>query len=117
MQALKAIPENTFKKVCICFNETRPIHFIAQGLQQLSENSYRGSKTGRLINDVETCTELNKLLRTRTDLTLRMRYIPTTIHYDEAYTAERWAERLADQMTRAKRLQKTMNLIELDLDR
>lgn len=116
LQAIKAIPENSLTKLCICVNETRVLSYVSKGMLHLSENSFRSVKTGRLIKDLETAMELNALLRSRTDLTIQLRYIPTNIHYDDAHYADQWAERLADELTRAHKQRDNLNLIDLDVN-
>lgn len=103
LQTLNAIPENSFKKVCICVRESGVIQFVTRGVPRLSENSYRSVQTGRLVKDLDTVMEINKVLRTRQDLTLRMKYIPLDCVYPEALFAKRWAGQLAYDAHQAKK--------------
>lgn len=76
LKAMHQIPENLFKKVSFCVDKVSFLTFIDVHLRIVSENFFRKSNTGKLIEDLETCMELNKVLRTRQDLTLRLKYVP-----------------------------------------
>lgn len=65
----------------------------------MSENSFRSINTGKLNKDLESSMELNKLLRTRQDLTLRMRYVPNDIGVDGMYHATRLAKTASSEAT------------------
>lgn len=115
LQALKNIPENSFTKVCICVNDTRSMHFVARGIKNLSENSYRSAKTGRLTKDFQVTSQLNDTIRSRTDLTIRVRYIPLNVHYAEGFIANNWANRLASELTTKAKQERSVRLLDLDL--
>lgn len=57
----------------------------------MSENSFRSTYTGKLNKDLETSMELNSVLRTRQDLTLRIKYCPNDINVEEIYQAGKLA--------------------------
>lgn len=65
----------------------------------MSENSFRSLNTGKLNKDLETSMELNKLLRTRQDLTMRLRYVPNDIDVHGMYRATRLAKTAAHEAT------------------
>lgn len=79
LQCLKSIPNNLFNQVCICVDELWVTTFLAQHLPEISENSFRSVYTGKLTNDLETNMAINTLIRSRTDLKLRVKYIPIKI--------------------------------------
>lgn len=91
LQVLKTIPEDTLKKVCICVPTKHLISFIDVELRECSENSFRNVVNGRIIRDIETCMEINKILRIRQDLKYRMKYVPNTIHLPAMYHCRKMA--------------------------
>lgn len=97
LQALKAIPTDSFKKVCICVNELTLINFIARVLREMSENSFRSTRSGKLNKDLDTCMELNTIIRERQDLTIRLKFVPTDIGVMEVYHAGKRARRAAEE--------------------
>lgn len=99
VKAIQQVPQNLFKKVCFCVDETRMLTFVNKSLRSMSENSFRSLNTGKLNKDLETSMELNKLLRTRQDLTIRMRYVPNDIGVNGIYCATRLARRASDEAT------------------
>lgn len=99
MKALEQIPQNLFKNVCLCVDETRMLTFVNRSLRSMSENSFRSLNTGKLNKDLETSMLLNKLLRTREDLTLRMKYVPNDIGVDGMYQATKLAKKAAEEAT------------------
>lgn len=119
LQALKNIPTNSYKKVCICVCESGVIDFICRAIPELSENSYRSVRTGRLIQDLETSMEINEILRARQDITVRMKFIPTGIGYHHASFARNWAMRVSRNLTQQKKRNESQipNYLEMDLSR
>lgn len=66
----------------------------------MSENSFRSTYTGKLNKDLETSMEINKVLRTRQDFILRLKYVPNDVGLDGIYHATKIAEKTAAQVTR-----------------
>lgn len=66
----------------------------------MSENSFRSIHTGRLNKDIETSIDINRVLRTRHDLTLRLKYVPGNVGVDGLYQARKIATKAAEQATR-----------------
>lgn len=116
LQALKNIPTNSYKKVCICVPDAGVIKFICKSLPRLSENSYRSVRTGRLIKDLETAMEINNILRARQDITFRMKFIPTGVGYHYAQLARHRAMIMAEDLTRQKKKNESKIPCLLDLD-
>lgn len=116
LQALKSVPENSFKKVCICVRDPNVIRFVARDLPRLSENSYRSARSGRLIKDLETAMEINQIIRTRSDITFRMKFVPINVLYPEARFSRHWACDLAYDLFQKKQrdASKTPDLLDLD---
>lgn len=114
LRTLQSIPEDSFKKVCICVREAGVINYVCNAIPRLSENSFRSMTTGRLIKDLETSMEINKILRMRHDITFRVQFIPTTVGYPDACYAHGWASRLSVDLTRAKKEAQFVNLVDLD---
>lgn len=85
--------------MCFCVDETRMLTFVNRSLRSMSENSFRSVHTGKLNKDLESSMELNRLLRTRQDLNMRMRYVPNDIGVDGMYHATRLARRASDEAT------------------
>lgn len=67
------------------------IAFIDVELRECSENSFRSIVNGRTIKDIETCIEINKILRMRQDLIFRMKYVPNTIQLPAMYHCRKMA--------------------------
>lgn len=61
----------------------------------LSENSFRSVRTGKLNKDLQTCMALNKVLRSRKDLTIRVKFCPLDIRVTEMFLADKYALRAA----------------------
>lgn len=80
-------------------DETGALSFIDKGLRMMSENSFRSVFTGKLNIDLETSMELNKLLRTRQDLQIRMKYVPGDIYVQGMYYATRLAKEASYEAT------------------
>lgn len=115
LQALKNIPENSYKKVCICVPESTVISFICKGIPALSENSYRSVRTGRLNKDLETSMEINNILRTRQDITFRMKFIPRGVSYRLESVARNWAHAVSEDLTHQKKRKESRipNLLDM----
>lgn len=103
---MKSIPENSFKKVCLCVDELPLITFITVSLRNMSDNSFRSTYTGKLNKDLETSMEINKVIRLRTDLTLRLKYVPNDIGVPEIYYASKTAIKTADELTKLIKLKR-----------
>lgn len=88
---MKAIPENLFEKVCICVDDIGLVSFVVFSLKKISENSFRSTYSGKLNKDLETSMELNKVLRTRQDLQIRLKYVPNDIGVHGMYRAGKLA--------------------------
>lgn len=99
-KALQQMPRDLIKNVCICVDETRILTFVNKSIRTMSENSFRSLTTGKLNKDLETSMELNRLLRTRQDLKLRMKYVPNDIGVDGMYCASKLARKASDEATR-----------------
>lgn len=76
-------------------NEQTLTKYVAISLKNMSENAFRSIRTGRLNKDLETCMELNKIIRSRQDLTIRMKFVPPDIGVNEVFFAEILAQRAA----------------------
>lgn len=112
MKALQLIPQNLFKNVCLCVDETRMLTFINRSLRSMSENSFRSLNTGKLNKDLETVMQVNQLLRTRQDLKLRMKYVPNDIGVDGMYHATKIAKKASEEASvefHRERYQRNMN--------
>lgn len=106
MKILEHFPENLVKKLCICVDENRFITFIDKSIRSMSENSFRSVHTGKLNKDLETSMEINKLIRTRQDFTLRLKYVPNDIGVDQMHHATKISQKAADAATILARQQK-----------
>lgn len=69
----------------------------------MSENSFRSVHTGKLNKDLETSMEVNKELRLRQDLIIRMKFVPNDIGVDGMYKAKKLATEAAGQATQEDR--------------
>lgn len=69
----------------------------------MSENSFRSLVTGKLNKDLETSMEINRLIRQRQDLTLRLKYVPSDIGVDGIYHANRMAIAASEEATKEYR--------------
>lgn len=98
-KVFQQIPENLFDKLCICVDEIPLITFVDKSLRNMSENSFRSVYSGKLNKDLETSMELNRLIRTRQDLTLRMKYVPNDIGSSGMYYATKQAIKAAEEAT------------------
>lgn len=106
LKAMHRIPENLFKKVCICVDEIPFLTFIDRSLRSMSENSFRSVHTGKLNKDLETSMQINKVIRTRQDLTLRLKYVPNDIGVNGMYHATKLAIKAAEEATQSAREQR-----------
>lgn len=114
MKALKLVPEGLFKKLTICVDEIPLITFIDKSLRNMSENSFRSIHTGKLNKDLETSMEINKLIRMRQDLTLRLKYVPNDIGVDGMYKATKFSIKAAEDATQRDREQRCKRNISAD---
>ncbi|XP_031628439.1 ribonuclease H1-like [Contarinia nasturtii] len=110
LKAMEQIPKDSFKKLSIQMDELPLIRFIDQSLRSMSENSFRSVHTGKLNKDVQTSMEINKILRSRQDLTLQLMICPNDIGVDGMYRAVKMAEQAAATATADARKQKCYNL-------
>lgn len=81
LKCLESIPKNLINEVCICVDQAWVATFMAEHLPELSENSFRSVYTGKLANDLETNMAINTLIRSRTDLKFRLKYVPIKIGF------------------------------------
>lgn len=91
LRALQSIPHNSFSKTCLCVNGRPFITYIDSWLREASDNSFRNIRSGRIISDLETGMDINRILRMRTDLLLRLKYVPDAIRMPDMYKAKRMA--------------------------
>lgn len=103
LQCLKSIPNNLVNKVCICVDEIWVTTFLAETLPEISENSFRSVYTGKLANDLETNMAINTLIRSRTDLKLRAKYVPIKIGFADMNFARNMAINAAKEAERQQR--------------
>lgn len=96
LRALQSIPHGLFTKVSLNTDDIMVTKFIARHLKNMSENSFRSTYTGKLNKDLETNMEVNKLLRTRQDLTFRVQYTPNDITFPPAVYANKMAMNAAN---------------------
>lgn len=90
------------------------ITFIDRSLRNMSENSFRSVHTGRLNKDLETSMEINKALRLRQDLVLRLKYVPNDIGVDGMYKVSKMAIKASDEVNQQYLRQKCQNNDKLD---
>ncbi|XP_055297768.1 uncharacterized protein LOC129566152 [Sitodiplosis mosellana] len=114
LMAMQRIPKGLFTKVCICVDEIPLITFIDRSLRNMSENSFRSVHTGKLNKDLETSMGVNKEIRMRQDLTLRLKYVPNDIGVDGMYRATKLATKAAQDATQESRLQQIETKYERD---
>lgn len=72
----------------------------------MSENSFRSVHTGKLNKDLETSMEINKVLRERQDLTIKLKFVPNDIGVDGMYKASKLAIKAAQEATQESRIAK-----------
>lgn len=99
LKGMEQIPKGLFKKVCICVDEIPMITFVDRSLRNMSENSFRSVHTGKLNKDLETSMEINKALRLRQDLTIRLKYVPNDIGVNGMYRVSKMSISAAEQAT------------------
>lgn len=100
LQALRTIPESpTLERVCICVPTKHLISLIDVELRECSDNSFRGLRNGRVIKDIATCMEINKILRTRQNLLFRLKYVPITLNLPAMYYCRKMAIAEAQKQT------------------
>lgn len=106
------IPEGLFKKVCFCVDEIPFLTFIDKSLRSMSENSFRSVYSGKLNKDLQTSMEINKMIRTRQDLTLRLKYTPNDVGVNGIYYATKLAIKAADDATELARQKRARKLFD-----
>lgn len=99
LKGFQQIPKNLFEKLCVCVDDARFITFIGRHLKELSENSFRSIHTDKLTKDLETSIEVNRIIRLRNDLTLRLKYIPNDYGVDGMYEATKLAIKASEEAT------------------
>lgn len=114
MKALQIIPKDLIKKLSICVDEIPLITFVDKSLRNMSDNSFRSIHTGKLNKDLETSMEINKLIRLRQDLTLRLKYVPNDIGVDGMYKATKFAIKAAEESTQRDREQRFKRNVSAD---
>lgn len=77
--------------------------FLAENLPEISENSFRSVYTGKLANDLDTNMAINTLIRSRTDLKLRVKYVPIKIGFADMNFARNLAIDAAKEAERQQR--------------
>lgn len=100
------MPNNLFDKLCICVDELWLLTFLAQHLREISENAFRSTFTGKLTTDLETNMTLNTLIRTRTDLKIRIKYVPVKIGFADIIFARQQAIETAKNAEHQRRLKR-----------
>jgi hypothetical protein len=103
LQVLRTLPKDLFKKVCIGLDDLKLTTFLSSNLHSMSENAFHSTYTGRLNKDLETNMEINTLLRTRTDLTFRLQYVPSNCCIPLIKHARKMAMRAARAANDAER--------------
>lgn len=106
MRALQIIPANLFSQTCLCVNGRSFLTYIDEHLRTASDNSFRNIRSGRIMSDIETGMEINRLLRTRDDLKFQLKYVPDRIRMPDMYRAKRMAINAADRFTVSMRQEK-----------
>lgn len=112
LQCLKSIPKDLVNKVCICVDQEWVTTFMAENLPDISENSFRSVYTGKLAMNLETNMAINTLIRSRTDLKLRFKYVPLHIGFADMHFARKLAIDAAKEAERQQRLK--LNRIIID---
>lgn len=107
LRGIQQIPEGLIQKLCICVDELPFITFIDKSLRNMSANSFRSIHTGKLNKDLETSMQINKILRTRHDVTLRLKYVPNDIGVDGMYQATKMATKAGQEATRQSRIERS----------
>lgn len=106
------IPEGLFKKVCFCIDEIPFLTFIDRALRSMSENSFRSVYSGKLNKDLQTSMEINKIIRTRQDLTLRLKYTPNDVGVNGIHYATKLAIKAADEATELAKQKRARKLFD-----
>lgn len=113
LRALKSIPQGSFSKVAFNVDDLGLGRIVTNSLPIISENAFRSAYTGKLFKDLETHMEINTILRTRQDLTIRIQYTPNDIGFPPSYHAMKMAMNAANDAQRQQRIQTTrLNLDE-----
>lgn len=100
LRGIQQVPKGLIEKLCVNVDEIRLLTFINRSLRNMSENSFRSVRTGKLNKDLETSIEINKTLRLRNDFTLRLKYTPNDIGVDGIYNATKMAIKASENATR-----------------
>lgn len=106
LKGLEQIPTDSLKKLSIMTNQLGLIGFIDRSLRQMSDNSFRSTISGKLNKDLQTCMQINKILRTRNDIQFQLMMCPSDIGVDGMYYAKKIAEKSAAQATMKAKKQK-----------
>lgn len=112
LQCLKSIPKDLVKKVCICVDEIWVTTFLGENLPEISENSFRSVYTGKLTNDLETNMAINSLIRSCTDIKLRVKYVPIKIGFADMNFARNLAINAAKEAERQHRFKVSRAFID-----
>lgn len=107
MRALQTIPQNLFIRTCLCVNGRSFLTYIDAHLRDGSDNSFRNIRSGRIMSDIETAMEINRLLRTRSDLDFQLKYVPDAIRMPDMHRAKRMAIEAAERFTFIMRQKKS----------
>lgn len=85
LRLIEGFPNIEAKKLCICSDCSHTLKMMGR-LQDYSENGFRSISKGSILRNKSTCEELNRILRLRNDIQIRMLYTPTAIawHMKEA---------------------------------
>lgn len=110
LKGMQQIPQGLFTKLCICIDELGLMRMIDSSLRNMSENAFRSIHTGKLNKDLETSMQINKELRMRQDLTLRLKYVPNDIGVEGMHIARKMSIKSAyDATEQSKRKKKMKN--------
>lgn len=105
LQAIKSVPTDIVKKVCICTPQLLGISFFTC-VPRLSENSYRSIRTGRLNKDLEMSMEINSIMRELNHIEWCMKYVPHAIMASGIHSATITAEKKWIEVNRQKKREK-----------
>lgn len=107
LRALKSIPQGAYSKVAFNVDDMGLGRFVTNSLPIMSENAFRSAFSGKLNKDLETNMEINTILRTRKDLTIRIQYTPSDIHFPPSHHARGMARDAANDAQRQQWIQTT----------
>lgn len=77
---------------------------------EMSENAFRSVYTGKLNSDLETNMALNTVLRTRTDLKFRVKYVPLKIGFADMIFARQLATKASKDAEHQRMLRNKFNV-------